>query len=144
VATDSRSDPSSTRTTTSTIAIGTTRTFDGSSLDLGNEIESLGSVFDRLVDERFDTVARRAELEYWVAPDERGTGYATELAAFGVRYAFEERGLRKVSARALEWSASRSVLEKVGVQREGRLWDHYYVEGERIDADLYGLPNTER
>ena len=33
-------------------------------LDLGNETESLGSVFDRLVDERFDTADEAREAVY--------------------------------------------------------------------------------
>ncbi|WP_435177806.1 GNAT family N-acetyltransferase [Halorussus sp. AFM4] len=91
-----------------------------------------------------DDVAGRAELGYWVAPDEQGNGYATELADLAVRYAFDDRGLRKVSARVFEWNdASRRVLERTGFRQEGHLRDHYYVDGERVDASLYGLLRTE-
>ena len=34
--------------------------------------------------------------------------------------------------------ASERVLEKVGFEREGRLRDLYYVDGEFIDATLFG------
>lgn len=92
-----------------------------------------------------DDVAGRAELGYWVAPDEQGEGYATEIATLCVRYAFEDRGLHKLSARVIDWNdASRRVLEKVGFEREGRLRDHYFVEGEYVDADLYAILADDR
>ena len=92
-----------------------------------------------------DEVAGRAELGYWVAPAEQGEGYATEIADLCVRHAFDDRGLHKLSARVIDWNdASRRVLEKVGFRKEGRLRDHYYVEGEYADADLYALLASER
>lgn len=92
-----------------------------------------------------DDVAGRAELGYWVAPDEQDAGYATEIATLAVQYAFDERGLHKVSARVLDWNdASRRVLEKLGFEREGRLRDHYFVDGEYVDADRYALLESER
>jgi RimJ/RimL family protein N-acetyltransferase len=85
-----------------------------------------------------DDVARRAELGYWIAPDNQGRGLATETVRLGVRYAFDERGLNKVTARVFDWNtASQRVLEKLGFEREGHLRDHYYVDGEFVDAYLY-------
>lgn len=94
---------------------------------------------------RLDDVAGRGELGYWVAPDEQGNGYATEAAGLGLRYAFDERGLHRVVARVLDGnSASRRVLEKLGFEREGCLRDHYYVDGDHVDAELFGLLADER
>lgn len=94
---------------------------------------------------RIDDVAGRAELGYWIAPDEQGRGYASEAAELGVGYAFDDRGLHKVAARVFEWNeASRRVLEKLGFREEGYLRDHYYVDGERVDARLYALFDDER
>jgi RimJ/RimL family protein N-acetyltransferase len=91
-----------------------------------------------------DDAAGRAELGYWVTPDEQGNGYATEIATLGVRYAFAERGLGKVFARVLDWNdASRRVLEKVGFRQEGHLRDHYYVDGEQVDAYLYAILKSD-
>jgi RimJ/RimL family protein N-acetyltransferase len=87
-----------------------------------------------------DDVAGRAELGYWVRPDEQGQGYATEAAALGLRYAFAERGLHKVLARVFETNdASRRVLENLGFEREGTLRDHYFVDGERVDATIHAV-----
>lgn len=87
-----------------------------------------------------EDVLGRAQLGYWIAPDEQRQGYATEAAELGVRYAFDERGLHRVMARVFVTNdASRRVLEKVGFEREGTLRDHYYVDGKHVDAHVYGL-----
>ena len=81
----------------------------------------------------------RAEFGYWIAADERGKGYATEAATLLREYATTERRLRRLMARVFEGNeASKRVLEKIGFEQEGRLRDHYYVDGEFLDATLYG------
>jgi RimJ/RimL family protein N-acetyltransferase len=91
-----------------------------------------------------DDVAQRAELGYWIARDERGVGYGTHAAELAVRYAFAERGLRKVSARVFETNdASRQILETLGFEREGCLREHYYADGDHLDAYLYSLLDSE-
>lgn len=92
-----------------------------------------------------DDGAGRAELGYWVVPDEQGNGYATEAAELGLRYAFDERRLHKVAARVLEGNApSRRVLEKLGFREEGHLREHYFVDGEYVDATLFGVLADDR
>ena len=87
-----------------------------------------------------DDGAGRAEVGYWIAGEHEGNGYATEALRLAVAYAFDDRRLHKVMARVFEWNdASRRVLEKVGFEHEARLREHYYVDGEYVDADLYGL-----
>ncbi|PCR91095.1 GNAT family N-acetyltransferase [Natrinema ejinorense] len=85
-----------------------------------------------------------AELGYWIATAESGQGYATEAARLCLRYAVDERNLRKVIARVFEDNdASMRVLEKLGFREEGRLRDHYYVDGRRVNAVLYGILDAE-
>ena len=94
---------------------------------------------------RIDDVAGRGEIGYWIRPDEQGNGYATEAAELGLRYAFDERGLHKVMARVFEGNTpSRRVLEKSGFEEEGHLREHYYVDGEYLDAYLFGLLDDDR
>jgi RimJ/RimL family protein N-acetyltransferase len=94
---------------------------------------------------RIDDVASRAEIGYWIVPGERGNGYATEAARLGIRYAFDERGLRKLMARVFEGNdSSTRILERVGFQQEGCLRDHYYVDGDYVDTYLYSLLVSER
>ena len=50
-----------------------------------------------------------------------GQGYATELAAGGVRYGFEQLGLRQIAGVTFpENVASQRVLAKIGMRHEGR------------------------
>ncbi len=85
-------------------------------------------------------VAGNGELGYWIAADERGQGYATEAVDFLCEWAFLDRQLEKLLARVFEGNApSTRVLEKAGFEREGCLREHYRVEGERVDAVLFGL-----
>lgn len=87
-----------------------------------------------------DGVARRAEIGYWISPEEQTQGYATEAAELGVQYAFDERNLNKVMARIFEGNeGSMRVLEKLGFEQEGCLQDQYYVAGQYVDTYLYGL-----
>lgn len=86
----------------------------------------------------------RCEIGYWIAPSHRREGYATGAAELLVEYAFAERRFHKVIARALAWNeGSKRVLESVGFEREGRLAEEFYVDGEYVDADLYGVTAAE-
>ncbi|WP_436925321.1 GNAT family N-acetyltransferase [Halosimplex amylolyticum] len=94
----------------------------------------------------FDLYEQRGSVEigYWIAPDHQGNGYATAAAERLVEYCFAERRLHKVDARVLAFNdGSRRVLEKVGFESEGRRRDEYYVDGEYVDAELYGLVADE-
>ncbi|PSQ34578.1 GNAT family N-acetyltransferase [Halobacteriales archaeon SW_10_66_29] len=75
----------------------------------------------------------RGELGYWTAE-----GHATTAARLLVEYAVAEQRLRKLTARVFEGNeASKRVLEKVGFEEAGHLRDHYYIDGELLDATLY-------
>lgn len=92
-----------------------------------------------------DEQASHGELGYWIVADERGKGYATEAAELCLDHGFNDRGLHKVFARVFETNdASIRVLERLDFQREGRLREHYYVNGEHRDMYLYGLLRSER
>lgn len=85
-----------------------------------------------------------SEIAYWLIPKSWGNGYASDAIDLIVRYAFEERRLRKVFADVLvENEGSQAVLECAGFQREGRLRDQKYVAGEHRDLFRYGLLATE-
>lgn len=89
-----------------------------------------------------DLEGRKAELGYWMAPEEQGNGYATEATRLCLTHAFEELGLHKVWARTVgDNTASNRVLEKLGFQREGVLEDHWYGIGRYVDEHRFGLIN---
>lgn len=92
-----------------------------------------------------DLRGRKAELSYWIAPDEQGKGYATEAAALCLTHAFDELGLHKVWARTVgDNEASKRVLEKLGFQQEGVLHEHWYGFGRYVDECRFGLLRSER
>lgn len=87
-----------------------------------------------------DEIHGTAELSCWVAPDERRQGYASEGTALLIEYAFGERRLHKVVARALVTNeASRTVFERLGFREEGVQRDQKYVDGEYVDVARYSL-----
>jgi RimJ/RimL family protein N-acetyltransferase len=84
--------------------------------------------------------ARAAELAYWIAPDHQGQGYGADAAARMVRYAFEDRNLRRVGARVGSFNeASAGLLESLGFEREGTLREAAWFRGEYHDMHRYGL-----
>lgn len=82
----------------------------------------------------------RGELGYWIGEDRWGRGYATEAAEAVVRFAFEKLGLERVHARTFARNpASRRVLEKIGMRREGLLPRHFKKWNEFVDVECYGI-----
>ena len=60
------------------------------------------------------------ELGFLFAPQSRGKGYATEIAAAATSYGFGKLGFRQIIAMTdLENAASHRVLEKIGFARRG-------------------------
>ena len=110
---------------------------DGGDAD---SVDRVGEVF------LFDLYEQRGsvELGYWIAPEHQGNGYATAAAALAVDYCVTERRLHKVNARVLAFNdGSRAVLEKVGFEPEGCRREEFYVDGEYVDSDLYGIVADE-
>jgi ribosomal-protein-alanine N-acetyltransferase len=89
------------------------------------------------------TIAReqgRGELGYWVAAERWGRGYATEAARAMLGYAFSTLDLRRVVAHCLTRNpGSRRVMEKLGMQCEGRLREHVVKWDVPEDIWIYGI-----
>ncbi|WP_135821785.1 GNAT family N-acetyltransferase [Halostella litorea] len=87
-----------------------------------------------------DDSAGHAEVGYWLTPGAQGEGYATEAVSLLLDYAFDERRLHRVRARAIETNdASRALLDRLGFAAEGVLRDEEYVDGKHVDTHTYGL-----
>lgn len=83
-------------------------------------------------------------LTYWLLPDERGQGYATEGAALLVDHAFDAVGLHRVFAWTLDDNeASQAVLRRLGFTHEGTYREHIFSRGEYHDTEHYGLLASE-
>jgi ribosomal-protein-alanine N-acetyltransferase len=98
--------------------------------------ERVGTMSFRATSDEWGTT----ELAYFFDPGAWGNGYATDAVDRMVEYAFEERRLAKVWARAFAFNdASQRVLEKVGFEQEGRLREQAFARGERVDMLRFGL-----
>jgi len=92
-----------------------------------------------------DIQARKAEIGYFIDPDEHDRGYATEAVGLCLQHAFDDRDLHRVWAHVNRGNeASKRVLEKSGFQQEGLLREHEYANGERVDVYQYDLLASER
>jgi [ribosomal protein S5]-alanine N-acetyltransferase len=87
---------------------------------------------------------READIGYELDPLYWGYGYATEVANRLLIYGFRELGLHRISAWCIaENTASAHVLEKVGMQQEGRLRENRWMKDRWWDTLLYGILEHE-
>jgi ribosomal-protein-alanine N-acetyltransferase len=69
-----------------------------------------------------------------------GKGYGTEAVRALVGYGFNQLKLNRIFASHYANNpASGKILQKLGMQYEGRLSKHYCKWGEYVDAELYGV-----
>jgi RimJ/RimL family protein N-acetyltransferase len=82
-----------------------------------------------------------AEVGYWLAPEARGRGVATEALAAVCRWGFGALGLGRITWLAYVGNdASRRVAERVGFAFEGTLRGYLpHRDGTRRDAWVAGL-----
>ncbi|ADB29231.1 NUDIX hydrolase [Kribbella flavida DSM 17836] len=77
-----------------------------------------------------DWVADRLELGWALVASARGRGYATEIGAAGLDFAFEQLGARAVVAFTERHNhASRAVMERLGMTYAGELTAEGLVDG---------------
>lgn len=89
---------------------------------------------------RKDPEAQQAFLGYAIDPDFQCRGYATEAAAALVEFGFNSLGLSRIYAECnTQNTASRRVMEKLGMHRVAMLKQHKEVKGIIIDSYEYEL-----
>ncbi|WP_262926575.1 GNAT family N-acetyltransferase [Thermococcus henrietii] len=82
--------------------------------------------------------ARWGELFYYLAPEERGKGYGTEVVRLLCEYAFRHLNLRKVWAKVHSDNIpSIRVLEKNGFSLSGRFREHVWSDERYLDELIY-------
>ena len=81
---------------------------------------------------------RRGEIGYGLARAHWGQGYATEAAGLLLRFGFEQLGLVRIEALcSVDNDRSTRTLERLGMQREGRLAQYRWKKGAPRDHWLY-------
>lgn len=89
--------------------------------------------------------ARQAELGFTFAIGYQGRGFATEAVSHLLTYAFERLGLHRVFAVADARNLRAiSLLDRVGMRREGEFRDAEWFKGEWTSTVLYALLEGER
>lgn len=83
----------------------------------------------------------QAELGWVLHPDHAGHGYATEAVRALLDVAFDELGLRRVTAACFAANdASWRLMERVGMRREAHtVRDSLHRSGEWLDGMVYAL-----
>jgi RimJ/RimL family protein N-acetyltransferase len=83
-------------------------------------------------------------LVYWLLPEGRGQGFATEGAALLLDHAFGKVGLHRVYAWTIDDNeASQRVLRRLGFTHEGTYREHVYTRSAYHDTEQYGLLERE-
>lgn len=80
----------------------------------------------------------RAELSYALDREYWGQGLMTEAVACAADYGWRHLGLHRLAATVVPSNvASVRILERLGMEREGRLRDYRRLWGEWVDIDVY-------
>ena len=90
------------------------------------------------------TNAREADIGYEFDSRYWGQGYATEVARAMLAFGFGQLGLHRIWAHCFaENVASARVLEKIGMQLEGRLRENEWMKGRWWDTLVYATLDYE-
>lgn len=84
------------------------------------------------------------EIGWGVDPRLWGQGVASEAARAMLRFAFTCLDANRVLAIChADNTASRRVMEKIGMQREGRLRETRWLNGQKFDDYVYGILRSD-
>lgn len=87
---------------------------------------------------------RNAEIGYFLHPTAWGTGLATEVARALLTFGFEQLNLHRITAGCIDTNVgSVRVMEKIGMQPEGRLREEQLGNDRWHDTLLYAILEQE-
>ena len=88
--------------------------------------------------------AHEADIGYELDPDHWGQGYATEAARTVVHFGFTQLHVHRIWAQHIaDNCGSGRVLQKLGMQQEGRLRENEFFKGQWWDTLLYAILEDE-
>ncbi len=91
-----------------------------------------------------DFTNRNGEISYIVNPDYWGQGIATDVAKLLIDFGFKELKLHRIYATCDPRNiGSLTVLEKVGMTKEGKIREHLLIKDGWRDSLLYSLLEHE-
>lgn len=84
--------------------------------------------------------ARQATIGITLAPANQGQGFATEALTCLLDYLFRQKKLHRVAADTDPANTSSwSLLERLGMRREGHLHESLWFKGQWADEYVYGI-----
>ncbi|MBR2565764.1 MAG: GNAT family N-acetyltransferase [Paenibacillus sp.] len=90
------------------------------------------------------TEQTNAEIGYVLHPAHQGNGYVTEACRALLQFGFRELGVHRIYAKCRpENPASVRVMQRIGMQREGVLREHWFYKGRYHDSVLYSILDRE-
>ena len=93
---------------------------------------------------RINADHENGELGYWIGKPYWNNGFATEAADAILRFGFNELKLERIHAHYLARNpASGKVMQKIGMQHEGRLRKHVKKWDKLEDMEMYGILKSE-
>lgn len=93
---------------------------------------------------RIDRATATAELGYFVAPEARGRGVATEALRQLTAWAFEKQGMLRVELLiGVDNTASKKVAARCGYVLEGVLRSAYFKQDLREDTEIWSRLSTD-
>lgn len=93
---------------------------------------------------RIDTQNRVGEIGYVINPRYAGHGFATEAGRLVLKFGFEKLGLNRIEARYMvENTASRRVMEKIGMTYEGTARSLMFVKGKYRDISICAITRDD-
>jgi len=103
-------------------------------------LKSTGQLIGNCGVRRNSAEAHEGDMGYELDPDHWGKGYATEAARAVLHFGFSHMSLHRICASCIaENTGSAHVLEKLGMQQEGRLRENEYFKDRWWDTLLYAI-----
>lgn len=103
-------------------------------------LKSTGQLIGSCGVRRDSVEAFEGDMGYELDPQHWGKGYATEAARAVLHFGFSHMDVHRISATCVaDNTGSAHVLEKLGMQQEGRLRENQYYKGRWWDTLLYAI-----
>jgi RimJ/RimL family protein N-acetyltransferase len=117
---------------------------DGDPLVLAAEDSDTGRTVGEFMLRLRSLESRQGEIGWSLHPDAHGRGFATEGAREMLRLGFDELGLHRIVAGCdTRNTASRRVMDRLGMRREAEFVENEYVKGEWVGEIVCAILESE-
>lgn len=91
-----------------------------------------------------DTQCKRCDISYFINPNFKNKGYATESAIEMVKHAFLNLDMERVGGSCMSHNiASARVMQKLLMKKEGTMRNYLIKDGKEVSLDMYSILKSE-